>query len=114
MRQVYATLERAAQGTATVLCAVNPAPARSWRRAPFTTHRACLRAVRQDRLHVAARAPASESELFGYEKGAFTGAARAQAGRAELADNGHAVFLDQLSERAWHCRPSSCACCQIA
>ena len=38
-----------------------------------------------------------ESELFGYEKGAFTGADRSKKGRFELA-NGGTLFLDEISE----------------
>jgi transcriptional regulator with GAF, ATPase, and Fis domain len=38
-----------------------------------------------------------ESELFGYEKGAFTGAVKTQIGRFELADKG-TIFLDEISE----------------
>jgi two-component system response regulator AtoC len=38
-----------------------------------------------------------ESELFGYEKGAFTGAYRQKQGRFELA-NGGTIFLDEISE----------------
>jgi psp operon transcriptional activator len=37
-----------------------------------------------------------ESELFGYEAGAFTGAAKRREGRFETADNG-TLFLDELS-----------------
>jgi two-component system response regulator AtoC len=36
-----------------------------------------------------------ESELFGYEKGAFTGAYSSKRGRVELADNG-SLFLDEV------------------
>jgi Nif-specific regulatory protein len=38
-----------------------------------------------------------ESELFGHERGAFTGATAAYAGRFELA-NGGTLFLDEISE----------------
>lgn len=38
-----------------------------------------------------------ESELFGHEKGSFTGATQARKGRFELADTG-TLFLDEISE----------------
>ncbi|MBN1635768.1 MAG: sigma-54-dependent Fis family transcriptional regulator, partial [Deltaproteobacteria bacterium] len=38
-----------------------------------------------------------ESELFGYERGAFTGAYKAKAGKFELAHNG-TIFLDEIGE----------------
>src|ERR1700726_4240103 len=38
-----------------------------------------------------------ESELFGYEKGAFTGAAASKPGKFELADKG-TIFLDEIGD----------------
>jgi len=47
--------------------------------------------------------PASllESELFGFEKGAFTGAHQAKPGVFELADGG-TLFLDEITEMDYH------------
>lgn len=57
---------------------------------------------RHDRPLVGLNCPAlsaqlMESELFGHEKGAFTGAEAARAGRFELADGG-SILLDEVSE----------------
>lgn len=41
--------------------------------------------------------PLLESELFGHERGAFTGAVSMRKGRFELADGG-SIFLDEISE----------------
>jgi two-component system, NtrC family, response regulator AtoC len=42
-----------------------------------------------------------ESELFGYEPGAFTGAVRAKPGKFELANKG-TIFLDEIAEMSPH------------
>lgn len=49
-------------------------------------------------IHCASLAPTLlESELFGHERGAFTGAVTSKKGRLEIADGG-VVFLDEVSE----------------
>jgi two-component system response regulator AtoC len=42
-----------------------------------------------------------ESELFGYEPGAFTGATRSKPGKFELANHG-TIFLDEIAEMTTH------------
>jgi PAS domain S-box-containing protein len=61
-----------------------------------------LRSSRKDRPMITVNCsalPANliESELFGREKGAFTGSLERQMGRFELADNG-SLFLDEIGE----------------
>ena len=57
---------------------------------------------RKDKPFIAVNIPALpetllESELFGHEKGAFTGAEKAKKGRFELADGG-TIFLDEIGD----------------
>ncbi len=61
-----------------------------------------LRGVRKDKPFIkvsCANIPQDllESELFGYEKGAFTGAVKEKPGKFELADGG-VIFLDEIGE----------------
>src|SRR5438128_10342619 len=42
-----------------------------------------------------------ESELFGFEQGAFTGAVRSKPGKFELANKG-TIFLDEIAEMSPH------------
>jgi len=97
MQEVYALVRRAAASNATVLVrgesgtgkelvarAIHDESARA--RQPFV------------KIHCAALPDnLLESELFGYEKGAFTGAAARKPGRIELADRG-TVFLDEIGD----------------
>ena len=97
MRQTDALLTRAAASVSTVLLlgesgtgkeiAARTLHERSTRRTkPFVT------------VHCAALPDALlESELFGYEKGAFTGAASRKPGRVELAEGG-TLFFDEIGE----------------
>jgi len=57
---------------------------------------------RKDKPFIAVNIPALpetllESELFGHEKGAFTGAEKSKKGRFELADGG-TIFLDEIGD----------------
>jgi two-component system, NtrC family, response regulator AtoC len=97
MTEAMALMERAAAGSATVLV----------RGESGTGKELVARAIHEKspRAHSAfvkidctsLPEPLLESELFGYEKGAFTGAAARKPGRVELADGG-TLFLDEIGE----------------
>jgi hypothetical protein len=55
-----------------------------------------------------------ESELFGYERGAFTGASTARAGWFEQADTAAPSFSTKSASCRWRCSPSCCAPCRKA
>ena len=54
-----------------------------------------------------------ESELFGHEKGAFTGAICQKIGRLELSDQG-TLFLDEVGDVPPEIQPKLCALCRSA
>jgi len=97
MAGVQALLSRAAAGTATVLLRGESGTGKEL--AAKAVHDASPRhAGPFVKLHCAALPDTLlESELFGYEKGAFTGAATRKPGRVELAHGG-TLFLDEIGD----------------
>ena len=97
MQDVYELIERVAETDATVLIVGESGSGKEL--AANTIHRLSARA-RQPFIAVNCGAiPASliEAELFGYEKGAFTGAAKTHRGYIERAEGG-TLFLDEITE----------------
>jgi two-component system response regulator AtoC len=97
MQAVYELIQRGAPSKASILITGETGTGKEL--AARAIHKA---SPRHDQLFVpinCAAIPADilESELFGYEKGAFTGAHRDRVGKFELADGG-TVFLDELTE----------------
>jgi len=97
MQAVYDLIRQVAPGKTTVLITGETGTGKEL--VARAIHRA---SPRQDALFVpinCAAIPADilESELFGYEKGAFTGATKDRIGKFEMADGG-TLFLDELTE----------------
>ncbi len=97
MAQVFDVIRQAAPTQATVLIQGESGTGKEL--VAHALHRLSTRAKGPFvAVHCAALAPSLlESELFGHEKGAFTGAATQRRGRFELADGG-TLFLDEISE----------------
>jgi DNA-binding NtrC family response regulator len=97
MQEIFATVTRVAGTRATVLLAGESGVGKGVIARAIHQH-----SPRKDRPFVkidCASIPENlmESELFGYEKGAFTGANTSKAGKFEAADTGTA-FLDEIGE----------------
>jgi two-component system response regulator GlrR len=104
MREVFAILERAAAGDATVLLEGETGTGKD--AAAESIHEHSARRARPLRVIDCGALPAAliESELFGHERGAFTGAATARAGAFEAAEGG-TVFLDEIGELPLELQP---------
>jgi len=97
MREVFDVVKQAAPSAATIL--LNGESGTGKELVAHAIHRLSPRAQGPFiPVHCASlSANLLESELFGHEKGAFTGAADRRLGRFELADGG-TLFLDEISE----------------
>jgi two-component system response regulator AtoC len=101
MREVLAIVRRAAPGNATVLILGESGTGKEL--VAHAIHEASPRRAKPFvKLNCGALPDALlESELFGYEKGAFTGAVTRKPGRIELADGG-TLFLDEIGDVTPH------------
>jgi DNA-binding NtrC family response regulator len=104
MRELFATLERVARTEATVLIEGESGTGKEL--VAQAIHQASSRSKQPFVVFDCAAAPASllEAELFGHEKGAFTGAASSRAGYLEEAHGG-TLFLDEIGELPLELQP---------
>jgi transcriptional regulator with GAF, ATPase, and Fis domain len=99
MKEIYQFLKRVAPTDSTVLIAGESGTGKE-----LAAHALHRNSPRADKPFVAINCAAIpetllESDLFGHERGAFTGAAGLKKGRLEVADSG-VVFLDEIGELA--------------
>src|SRR3984893_1683368 len=99
MKEVYQFLKRAAPTDSTVLIEGESGTGKEL--AARALHRNSPRASKAFVAINCSAIPETllESDLFGHERGAFTGAASLKRGRLEVADGG-VVFLDEIGELA--------------
>lgn len=97
MKEVLSVLARAAQSDATILLLGESGTGKS--RIAEWIHQSSARKNKPFVAVSCAALPETliESELFGFERGAFTGADRARPGRFETADGG-TLFLDEIGD----------------
>jgi len=97
MQEVFATIEKVAPSRATALLLGESGTGKEL--VARAIHEASPRRNKNFIKINCAALPENllESELFGHEKGAFTGATASRAGRFELADGG-TLFLDEIGE----------------
>lgn len=97
MREVMSLVSKVAQSNATVLIEGETGTGKE-----LIAHAIHQRSFRRDESFIVVHCAALpetllESELFGYEKGAFTGAVKQKRGLVELADHG-TLFIDEVGE----------------
>ncbi len=97
MQEVYRLVEQVAESTATVLIRGESGTGKD-----LVAHAVHYNSLRSEKPFIKVNCTAMpetllESELFGYEKGAFTGAVTAKPGRFEMA-NGGTLFLDEIGD----------------
>src|SRR5256714_2197478 len=104
MRELFAMVAHAAPTDAAVL--ISGATGTGKERVARALHARSRRAARPFVVFDCAAVPPTliESELFGHEKGAFTGASERRAGVFERADGG-TVLIDELGELALELQP---------
>ncbi len=97
MKQIYETVDQVAESDATVLITGESGTGKE-----LVARAIHQRSAKREKPFITLNCGALpetlfESEVFGYEKGAFTGAVTTKAGRFELADGG-TLFLDEIGE----------------
>jgi len=97
MQRIYRTIEKVAQGDSSVIIYGESGTGKE-----LVAHAIHHASARKERAFVRVNCGALaegvlESELFGHERGAFTGAVKRKKGRFELADGG-SIFLDEIGD----------------